>query len=487
MTQPQQANDVPSFAIVGKVNMGKTSVLATLLEQDDNSVLRVSNTPGETTHCQDHFLKLNENPLIRFIDTPGFARPIDAMLEIKKFHGESESSPGKAAIQHFITHHKKTDEFIDEVLLLEPLINGAGIIYIIDTNHPIRDSYIAEMEILRWTGCQRLAVINNQSASDSSSEWKSKLGSYFNLVRTFNAHSATYEERHKLLKSLLEIDESHVEQIKKTISSIETEWQSRRENSAEHILNFLLESLGHHETVSLSRRDCENENRRGKTIEELKKSYFTTIRKKQNQCFETILKIYKHNLIEIKENAELLSGIDIEAEETWTKWGLSRSQLTIAGGLTGAAAGGAIDLTTAGATHGLGALFGGIAGLATTYFKGGSLPNFNITLEDITGDKAHSDNEQRKLIIKSPENENFPWILLDSIVEQYHAMLKRAHGRRDTQQITSSQKNESYVRKLTVQQRSAVTKWIVSCKKNKPDYELEPKVLEAIESLLTIS
>jgi len=44
----EENSPIPTFAVVGKVNMGKTSILSTLLEQDDNEVLRVSSTPGET-------------------------------------------------------------------------------------------------------------------------------------------------------------------------------------------------------------------------------------------------------------------------------------------------------------------------------------------------------------------------------------------------------------------------------------------------------
>jgi len=44
--------EAPTFAVVGKINMGKSSVLSTLLEIDDDRLIRVSNTPGETTQCQ---------------------------------------------------------------------------------------------------------------------------------------------------------------------------------------------------------------------------------------------------------------------------------------------------------------------------------------------------------------------------------------------------------------------------------------------------
>jgi len=60
--------DVPVFAVVGKVNTGKSSVLATLLEVDDDRVIRVSATPGETIQCQVLPLEFEGKECIRFID-----------------------------------------------------------------------------------------------------------------------------------------------------------------------------------------------------------------------------------------------------------------------------------------------------------------------------------------------------------------------------------------------------------------------------------
>lgn len=344
----EENSPIPTFAVVGKVNMGKTSILSTLLEQDDNEVLRVSSTPGETTRCHDHVLKLGEKELIKFVDTPGFSRPLEAMLEIRQFHGDSEGTPDRAAIRHFITHYKESEEFQDEILLLEPLLSGVGIIYVIDTSRPIRDSYAAEMEILRWTGCQRLALINQQSDSENLNEWREKLGSFFNLVRTFNAHKATYGERIHLLQSLLAIDDSNQKQIKETIQAIELDWDSRRETSAELIMEFVQKCLMHHESISISKRDCENEVRKEREIEKLKKEYLHSISKYQKKCVEKLIKLYRHRYIESEMNDSMFSNLDLEAEETWTKWGLSRNQLAVAGGITGVTAGGAVDISTLG-------------------------------------------------------------------------------------------------------------------------------------------
>src|SRR6478735_9170652 len=85
---PPLPPDVPAFAVVGRVNMGKSAVIATLLEIDDNELVRISPTPGETTRCQPHHVVFGGVECVRFIDTPGFSRPVEAMHAIQRIHGQ---------------------------------------------------------------------------------------------------------------------------------------------------------------------------------------------------------------------------------------------------------------------------------------------------------------------------------------------------------------------------------------------------------------
>jgi GTP-binding protein EngB required for normal cell division len=97
-SSPRQ--QVPVFAVVGRVNMGKSAVIATLLEIDDNELVRVSPTPGETTRCQPHRVVFGDRECVRFIDTPGFSRPIEAMRAIQRIHGTG--TPGLEALRTFV-------------------------------------------------------------------------------------------------------------------------------------------------------------------------------------------------------------------------------------------------------------------------------------------------------------------------------------------------------------------------------------------------
>ncbi len=469
--------DIPAFAVVGRVNMGKSAVIATLLEIDDNELVRVSPTPGETTRCQAHRVVFGGRECVRFIDTPGFSRPVEAMREIQRLHGEG--TPGLESVRRFA--EAAGEDFGDEKRLLGPLLEGAGVLYVVDPARPLRDDFLAEMEILRWTGRPRLALLNRraESAGPEEERWRERLGGAFNLVRTFDAHRARYDERLRLLKALLEIEERHRGQLEETIRLVENEWRQRREEAAETIVGFLEEALGLRVTATLEEADLRLPHRRERKAEELSARYFAKLASLERDCFSKLLEIYRHHLLRADSSADAFRGIDLESDETWTKWGLGRAQLAVAAALAGGAAGLGVDLATGGLTHGAGTFFGAIGGGAAAWFKGGSLPDLRLT---IGGGVKLASGEGRALEMGPPKNPNFPWILLDGTLTRYRRMLLRAHGRRDEEILEGSE--DGFTRHFPADRRAVLAKWFGSCLKRTPNRALEPEVFEALlESL----
>lgn len=471
---------VPVFAVVGKVNAGKSSVLATLLEVDDDRIIRISSTPGETTQCQVLPLEFDGEERIRFIDTPGFSRSIEAMREIQRIHGNGP--PDIESVRRFVEQSTAAGEFEDECLLLGPLLNGAGLLYVIDPSKPLRDEFIAEMEILRWTGRRRMALLNAKDASEEHVKaWRDRLGSYFNLVRTFNAHEARFDERRRLLKSLLEIDEEHAAVIESTIRSLDDEWRQRREESAEVLVSALESAMMLRESRVLEERVMEVDHRRERVQAEMVEAYYKAVTKLVKKAVDELLKIYRHHLIQIDWEEFGFEDIDLEAAETWSKWGLSRSQLAMAGGAAGAAAGVAVDVGTGGLTHGAGTLFGTLFGAAAAFFKGDELPDLKV---DLTGGMKLKGGEGRKLELGPPKNENFPWILLDRLLVTYHEVTSRAHGKRDQDSKITGDEDQGFVRNMSGEDRRLLGKWLVSCGQGEPDRGLEPDVFRRLVSNL---
>lgn len=470
-------DEVPSFVVVGRVNAGKSSTLATLLEVDDDQVLRVSATPGETTAVQPLPVRYDGEEWIRFFDSPGFQQPVEAMRAIEEMAGER--SPGPDEIRRFV--EECGERFPDEVRLLEPIAKGAGVLYIVDPGKPLRDSFLAEIEILRWSGRPRLALLNPQGESrEFEEEWRERLGTSFNLVRSFDAHEARYEERRKLLEALLQIEERHAARIEHVLDAMEAEWDQRQEDAAEALIDFLEKSLTLRTTDSLDERDLGIPARRERKQTALVEEYFGRLGKLERRCLGKWLEIYRHHLIEIDIDPGHHQGLDLATAETWQKWGLNRWQLTTAGAVAGGAAGALIDLAGAVHTLGAGTVIGAIGGGAAAFFKGGELPELKVKLG---GGLKWRGGDGKSLVVGPPASPNFPWVLLDSMLVRYRGIISRAHGRRDLAPLTGGDE-ESLVRQFPSERRSLLQKWFSSCLRGSPDRGKEPEVFAALVEAL---
>ncbi|QTN33669.1 GTPase/DUF3482 domain-containing protein [Akkermansiaceae bacterium] len=471
---------VPEFAVVGRVNMGKSAVIATLLEIDDNELIRVSPTPGETTRVQSHKVVFGNRECVRFIDTPGFSRPVEAMRAIREIHGEG--TPGLGALRRFV--EEKGDDFADEKRLLAPLLEGAGVLYVVDPGKPLRDDFLAEMEILRWTGRPRLALLNRrgEGAAEGEELWREKLGSAFNLVRTFDAHRAKYEQRLLLMKALLEIEERHRGMLEETISLIELEWDERRNEAAEVVREFLAEALELRVRAKMEEKDERMPTRRKQKEEALRVEYFDRLKKLERGCFGKLLEIYRHHLLKVESGEESFRDIDLESRELWRKWGLSRQQLTALGAITGAASGAAIDTATGFISHGVFTAIGGVGGAGVAWFKGGMLPDLRVDLRD---GLKFSTGETKELVMGPPGNINFPWVLLDGVLVRYGRILERAHGRRDIEVLGATDEG-GFTKHFPQDRRKLLGKWFAGCSKGERPVgrDLETQVLWALEEAL---
>ncbi|MGB7757858.1 MAG: DUF3482 domain-containing protein, partial [Salinisphaera sp.] len=424
--------EVPTFAVVGKVNMGKSAVLATLLEEDDDAIIRISAEPGETTRCQRLSLVLDGNERLRFIDTPGFQQPIEALRAILALAADPARGPGPETLAAFVARYRETDEFVDECRLLEPLIEGAGVLYVVDPDVRLHDAFIAEIEILRLSAGPRLAVLNphHRQAADSAGHhveaWRTELGKSFNLVRTFDAFAARYSARRELLAALNRIDERDHDHLGTTIALLDAEWQQRREEAAERIQAFLRAALALREHADYAEGEAPEAAKR-QAVTEAGQRYYARIAELERETANALLDLYRHRHTRASASSPVGEGLDLAHDETWRRFGLTRRQLTFAGAAVGAGAGVSVDAGTLGHTLGLGTLIGGGVGGALAYFKGDALPTLNVSF----GRPGALVGGGRRITLGPPKNPNFAWILLDSVLIRYRAIIERSHAARD--------------------------------------------------------
>lgn len=469
--------EIPVFAVVGRVNAGKTATLATLLEIDDEELLRISATPGETTAVQALPVRYDGVELLRFLDTPGFQQPVEAMREIQRLAGGGV--PGPAEIARFVK--ECGERFPDEVRLLEPLVAGAGVIYVADPCKPLRDSFLAEIEILRWSGRPRLALLNPQGepTPELEREWRERLGTAFNLVRGFDAHEARYDERRRLLEALLRIEEGHAGHIRKVIDAMAREVETRREEAAEAILDFLEKALTLRVVEPLDLRERGIPARMERKRAELEARYFRDLAALEAACLRRVLGIYRHHLIRAEVDPARHAGLDLAMAETWQKWGLNRWQLTAAGAVAGGAAGAVFDLGVGLHSLGAGTVIGALGGGTAAFFKGGALPELRV----LGGGFGRLRGDGQSMVVGPPESANFAWVLLDSMLIRHAELLDRAHGRRDRAPLAVTDR-ESRVRGFSAARRSLLQKWFTSCLKGAPDRAKEPQVFAELVAAL---
>jgi small GTP-binding protein len=121
----------PKFAVVGHPNKGKSSIVASLAMDD---TVQISDTPGTTIKKRSFPLSVDGKVLYELFDTPGFQRARQVLAWLEKH--DVSAAKRHEVVELFINAHKGDPKFNDEIELLEPIMEGAGIIYVVDGSKP---------------------------------------------------------------------------------------------------------------------------------------------------------------------------------------------------------------------------------------------------------------------------------------------------------------------------------------------------------------
>ncbi len=414
-------SDLPVFVVVGNVNQGKSSVVAALSE---NATVPVDSYPGTTIKSGSYLFRIGSRELFRIVDTPGFqdARRVLHWLQ------QHASHPGErvAAVRAFVDEYEGTGDFQDEVELLRPVLDGAGVLYVVDASSRFQPSNEAEMEILRWTGQPGMALINRTRERDHTDEWRPVLEQFFNVVRVFDAHGARFDDRLRLLQGFAEIRDAWREPVEAAVSAMRQEWADRRRQAAAAIATMVVGGLGHVDTEKVDEGADE------KAIQaKLGDRYRDALRAMEARSRARVEEIYRHDELDRSgDRAFELLDEDLFSESAWKMFGLTRTQLATRMALWGAAAGAGVDLFVGGASFFLGAAIGGAAGAAMGFFGLESLSKVwgsrsalgKALLPDVGGHFVGIGP------VKSPR---FAWVLLDRALVHQRAVADRSHARRD--------------------------------------------------------
>lgn len=405
----------PTFAIVGHPNKGKSSIVATLAEDEQ---VAISPDPGTTRQARGFQMRVNDQILYELVDTPGFQRP-RAVLAWLQAH-ERGASARPAVVQEFVTAHRADERYRDECELLRPVLAGAGILYVVDGAHPYSAEYEAEMEILRWTGQPRMALINMIGSGDHVNEWRRALNQYFSIVRVFDAQRADFSKRVELLRAFRELGEIHEgwsQALERAADELERDRYARQLHAAAEITDLLIDVLSFQESAPAP-DDSDQKAITAELVDRLK----SKVRRREQTTRHFIQELYSHRSLAATEQDISVLAEDLFSQRSFAVFGLSSTQLAATGAATGALAGGVIDAAVGGASlllgAGIGAIIGGVGAvlgadrIARVRLLGSPLGGHRLTVGPVTAP-------------------NLPWVILGRAVLHHRLVAERNHARRD--------------------------------------------------------
>ncbi len=462
------ASEIPTFAVVGHPNEGKSSVVATLTEDDS---LRISDFPGETTVCSDYSVRVDDEILIRFLDTPGFQHP-QKTLEWMQQHSAQKQHPAHAFVEAF----REDPEHHHDVELLIPLAAGAGIIYVVDGSRPMRKNDVCEMEILRMTGNPRMALINPKEGDDSFLQtWKENCAKSFNLTRIFNAHHASFVERMALFESLKRMHQDWEPAMLRAVGIFECDWKTRISDTAQIISDCLVEALEFQVEMFTEKGEIESVSR-----SKLIAQYQLDIQSLEKRAQSSIRGVYRHRKFRPTLPEQSILAEDLWTERSWKMLGLSRRQVLMAAAVLGGGAGLKLDILFANLSFGMFTLSGAALALAGTWVKGENMAR--VKVKKLRLGRA-------SLTVGPNRNPQFPFVLIDRLLLFFQWMIRWSHARPDVQDQIQSIEGEDKAglsSSWTKKRRELIYKCLKQLKHKKAETKAEAseKLKAEIESIL---
>ena len=408
----------PEFAVVGHPNKGKSSIVSTIAQNDAIAISPRSGTTRET-HRYDISIGAARYTLV---DTPGFQRPSRALAWLQA-HAPS-ADRRHDAVRQFIADPECRRQFPEEVMLLEPIMEGAAILYVVDGSRPYGAEYEAEMEILRWTGQASMALINPIENEDHVQAWQQALGQYFKIVRVFDAMQADFEKVVATLEAF-----SHIrEEWQAVLAEIVKEYRDQRDAQVQESASLLEALLTRLCTYQVSQKVLSKSQAEGlKGV--LEQQYFHDMRQIEREHHEALKRLYRYHHLESTIDELPLEGNLFDTEK-WILWGLNRKQLAVAATIAGAATGAVVDAALAGSSFMLGAVGGGMLGAGSAWLGADRIAGFRVQGLPLGGYEAHQGPIQ---------NRNFPYVVLGRFLYLSDSLRHRTHAHRDQLQISEGE------------------------------------------------
>lgn len=413
---------MPHLCVVGHPNKGKSSIVSTLVENDS---VEIGPESGTTDRASTFDFVIDGERLLSLTDTPGFQRARQVLDWLEREKVVPAERP--ARVRAFVRQPEHQQRFPDEVALLGPIMAGAGILYVVDGAQPVSPADEAEMEILRWTGQPRMALINPMGAQDFQEQWQSTLGQFFQWVRVFNPLTASLPARETLLRAVGELAPGWRAPIADLCQRLRQRERDRLHDLSHALAHYWCEQVAARIRLSL----MDTALRDGKLIGESPQKRAegklrALLDDKEKQFFQQLCIAWGHTSTEIAEanhpqSQWQLEGNQLMNTETWYLWGLKQHELLMVSGGAGAATGLLVDAGLGGTSLLLGALSGGVLGSASGWWASRQMIGKRIGWLPLTREKE---------FIGPVRHPNFPLVVMARALTFTQQLWLRPHAER---------------------------------------------------------
>lgn len=417
---------LPAFVIAGQPNEGKTTVVATLTE---NETARIGPIPGTTRELSPYTVCVDGDPQFILYDTPGFENP-GALLEWFRTHSAHHENPAKA----FLTVADHRQEYPFDCEILKPIADKAAVIHVVDPGREPRSEDAFEAEIFRLCKVPRIGVMNRRSGgADHREKWIRLMASEMNTWREFNACQATFADRLELLQAFTIAVPEWDQQMKDVTLLLSEQWSERLSSTATEIVETLRDLVTLEVTYPYEGHGTE---------EAAKKDISARVRKSvvnlENGFRRKVREIFHHGKDHWTPGKAL--KVDVFDQKTWQLFGFSKKAVVGASVIAGMGAGTLVDIATGGGTVGIGALVGGVIGGVSALLSADKA--VKITLPGIrVGPFRFSGKNIGGVSIKAgiERKSKLPSVLLDRMFCYAVAAACWAHGQRHETAVSNDE------------------------------------------------
>jgi hypothetical protein len=351
---------LPALAVVGHTNVGKTSLMRTLMR--DARFGRVAPTAATTRRVERARLLAQGKPVLELFDTPGL-EDADGLIEILDDIDQGRHA-GPERIRAFLASEHAGARFEQEARVLRQVLESDAILYVIDVREPVLGKYQDELAIIALGARPVLPVLNFTADPGSRAEtWREALARVgLHAIAEFDTVVFSLAAEARLWRRLATLSESHASALERLIADREVQAAWQVASARRLIAELLVDVAG---ARRLAQRDDET------AVDEARSDLQRSVSRREQRFVEQLLALFRFSE---EDYRDLPLPID---RDGWATDPFDPRTLALAGSsagggaAAGAAAGAAVDLATGGLSLGagtvIGALTGGGAGAAWLY------------------------------------------------------------------------------------------------------------------------